>query len=51
MANNIVVILLATSVGATMSAENFLTLDTIKIIALGIVAFAGGTAGGRCWAN
>jgi len=44
--NNIVVILLATSVGATMSAENFLTLDTLKIIALGIVAFAGGTAGG-----
>ena len=29
-----------------MSAENFLTLDTLKIIALGIVAFAGGTAGG-----
>lgn len=44
--NNIVVIFLATSVGATMSAESFLTLDTIKIIALGIFAFAGGTAGG-----
>ncbi len=44
--NNIVVIFLATSVGATMSAETFLTLDTIKIISLGIFAFAGGTAGG-----
>ncbi len=44
--NNIVVIFLATSVGATMSAETFLTLGTIKIIALGIFAFAGGTAGG-----
>jgi sodium ion-translocating decarboxylase beta subunit len=43
---NIVIIFLATSVGATMSAESFLNVDTIKIIALGIVAFAGGTAGG-----
>ena len=43
---NIVVIFLATSVGATMSAESFLTADTLKIIALGVVAFAGGTAGG-----
>ncbi len=43
---NIVVIFLATSVGATMSAESFLKADTLKIIALGIVAFAGGTAGG-----
>ncbi|HPZ78341.1 MAG TPA: sodium ion-translocating decarboxylase subunit beta [Bacillota bacterium] len=43
---NIVVIFLATSVGATMSAETFLTVDTIKIICLGVVAFAGGTAGG-----
>ncbi|QUL98109.1 MAG: sodium ion-translocating decarboxylase subunit beta [Candidatus Fermentithermobacillus carboniphilus] len=44
--NNIIVIFLATSVGATMSAENFLKLQTIEIIALGLVAFAGGTAGG-----
>lgn len=43
---NIVVIFLATSVGATMSAETFLTLETVKIIGLGIFAFAGGTAGG-----
>jgi len=43
---NIVTILLATSVGATMSAEAFLTVRTLKIVALGLVAFAGGTAGG-----
>lgn len=43
---NIVVIFLATSIGATMSAESFLTADTLKIVALGVVAFAGGTAGG-----
>ena len=42
----IVVILLGTSVGATTSAEAFLNLDTLKIVALGLVAFAFGTAGG-----
>jgi len=42
----IVVILLGTSVGATTSAETFLTFDTLKIIALGLVAFIFGTAGG-----
>ena len=40
----IVVILLGTSVGASTSAEAFLKLDTLKIVALGLVAF--GTAGG-----
>ncbi len=42
----IVVILLGTSVGATTSAEAFLNLDTIKIVALGLIAFAFGTAMG-----
>ena len=42
----IVVILLGTSVGATTSAEAFLNLDTLKIVALGLIAFAIGTAGG-----
>ena len=42
----IVVILLGTSVGASTSAEAFLNLDTLKIVALGLVAFAVGTAGG-----
>lgn len=42
----IVVILLGTSVGATTSAEAFLNWNTIKIVILGLVAFAIGTAGG-----
>ena len=40
----IVVILLGTSVGATTSAEAFLNLDTLKIVFLGLIAFAFGTA-------
>ncbi len=42
----IVVIMLGTSVGASTSAENFLQMTTIKIVVLGLVAFAFGTAGG-----
>ena len=42
----IVVILLGTSVGASTSAEAFLNADTLKIVALGLVALAVGTAGG-----
>lgn len=42
----IVVIILGTSVGATTSAEAFLNMDTLKIVALGLIAFAFGTAGG-----
>ena len=42
----IVVILLGTSVGATTSAEAFLNIDTLKIVALGLIAFAFGTAAG-----
>ncbi len=41
-----VVILLGTSVGATASAEAFLNTDTLKIVALGLIAFAFGTAAG-----
>ena len=39
-------IFLGTTVGATASAENFLTFQTISIILLGLAAFAVGTAGG-----
>ena len=42
----IVVILLGTSVGATTSAEAFLNWSTIKIVILGLIAFAFGTAAG-----
>ncbi len=42
----IVVILLGTSVGASTSAENFLKVTTIKIVVLGVIAFAVGTGAG-----
>ncbi len=42
----IVVILLGTSVGASTSAEAFLNWDTLKIVALGLIAFGIGTAAG-----
>lgn len=52
---NIVTILLGVSVGATANAETFLTWNTIKIIAMGLGAFAFATACGvllgklMCW--
>ena len=42
----IVVILLGTSVGASTSAEAFLKVTTLKIVALGLIAFCVGTAAG-----
>ncbi len=43
---NIVTIFLGISVGATATASAFLNLQTLKILAMGIVAFGIGTAGG-----
>ncbi len=43
---NIVTIFLGISVGATATASTFLSLETIKIIVMGIIAFGMGTAGG-----
>lgn len=43
---NIVTILLGLSVGASAVAETFLTLETLEILVLGVVAFAFGSAGG-----
>ncbi len=43
---NIITIFLGTTVGATATAANFLTFDTIKIVLLGVVAFMFSTAGG-----
>jgi oxaloacetate decarboxylase beta subunit len=43
---NIVTIFLGISVGATTVGKNFLSLDTIKIICLGLFAFAFSTVGG-----
>ncbi len=43
---NIVTIFLGISVGATATAQTFLNLDTLKILAMGIAAFAIGTGSG-----
>ncbi|MBI5806446.1 sodium ion-translocating decarboxylase subunit beta [candidate division TA06 bacterium] len=43
---NIVTILLGASVGSTMEAANFLSLSTLKIVALGLIAFGFSTFGG-----
>ena len=43
---NIVTIFLGVTVGATATSSTFLSVNTLKIIALGIVAFGMGTAGG-----
>ena len=48
---NIVTIFLATSVGATTVADRFLSLETIKIVILGLVAFAFSTCGGLLGGN
>ena len=54
---NIVTICLGVSVGATANAENFLSPETIGIIALGLTAFIISTCGGlitgkiMCWAT
>ncbi|MEY8764450.1 MULTISPECIES: sodium ion-translocating decarboxylase subunit beta [Clostridium] len=43
---DVITILLALSIGSTMSANTFLTVKTLEIIVLGLVAFMTGTAGG-----
>ncbi len=48
---NIVTILLSTAVGATMVGSTFLTVETLKIVVLGVVAFALSTAGGLLGGN
>ena len=47
----IVVILLGTSVGASTSAEAFLNVSTLKIVALGLIAFMVATAAGVVLGN
>ncbi len=48
---NIIVLFLGLSVGATASGENFLKLETLMIIALGLFAFSFGTLGGVMLGN
>jgi oxaloacetate decarboxylase beta subunit len=48
---DIVTVFIAVAIGSTMSAENFANVQTLKIVCLGLVAFAGGTASGTLWAR
>ena len=48
---NIVTIMLSTSVGATMVSSNFLKIETLKIILLGLIAFGISTVGGLIGGN
>ena len=52
---NIITIMLGLTVGATATAESFLSFKTLLIIGIGLIAFMGGTVGGlvlgkiMCW--
>ena len=48
---NLVTILLGLTIGSTMVAENFLRVDTLLIMALGLVVFVFDTAGGVLFAK
>ncbi len=48
---NLVTILLGITVGATMTAENFLNKDTLIIMGMGLLAFIFDTAGGVLFAK
>lgn len=43
---NVIIIILTVAIGSTMAADKFLTLQTIEIVVLGLVAFVFGTASG-----
>ncbi|EGD50795.1 sodium ion-translocating decarboxylase, beta subunit [Thermoanaerobacter ethanolicus JW 200] len=43
---NVITILLGVSIGSTMKADTFLTIKTLEIVTLGLIAFMTGTAGG-----
>ncbi len=48
---DIVTVFIATAIGTTMSAENFVNLKTLEIVLLGLIAFVTGTASGLLWAR
>ena len=43
---NVIIIILTVAIGSTMAADKFLTLQTVEIVVLGLVAFLFGTASG-----
>lgn len=48
---NLVTILLGITIGTTMTAEKFLTINTLKIMGMGLLAFIFDTAGGVIFAK
>jgi len=48
---DIITTFIAVAIGSTMSAENFANLQTVKIVALGLLAFMTGSASGLLWAR
>ncbi len=48
---NIITIMLGVTVGATATAANFLSIETLAIILLGLIAFSCGTAAGVLFAK
>jgi carboxybiotin decarboxylase len=43
---NVIIIILTVAIGSTMAADKFLTLQTVQIVVLGLLAFLFGTASG-----
>lgn len=43
---NVVTITLTIAIGSTMAADKFLTIKTLEIVVLGLIAFIGGTSSG-----
>ncbi len=43
---NVIIIVLTVAIGSTMSADSFLTFETIEIVVLGLIAFVFGTGSG-----
>ncbi len=46
---DIITVFIATAIGTTMNAENFVNVETLEIVTLGLIAFATGTASGLLW--
>lgn len=43
---NVIIIVLTLAIGSTMNADTFLTIQTVEIVVLGLIAFVFGTASG-----
>jgi sodium ion-translocating decarboxylase beta subunit len=43
---NVIIIILTVAIGSTMAADKFLTLETLEIVVLGLIAFLFGTGSG-----